>query len=404
MDLEFDLLELKFINIESALIQNKFDLENKYENLIRRLDKNVNDLFYNELNKSRDKMIDQTNTSFDNLISNVNKKRFKSLNYVKFKENQSESMNEQFILRHVDNLLLKNYLYLKFKYIKFYETDQQTEINASFKDIYNLNNLNYLNQFKTLVKVNRIVLKHDRIFYFIETINRNCFMMITDENNRLIVRSSIIHLRHFEHYQFIANGKHIVGLFYNDHHYVIKLFDLNLNQLQMKVFDYRINLHSMNKYEIVCFTNQIKSDRYLVLNHDLDVIYTFGQKLDERKPFYFGDGSLIQLSFNKIFIYFYDIFEQKHSIKILNRNTGLIEKILSIENTKYQYLKMDSSGRLLIKSVNSKRDSKFSIDYYDTNGDYLFKVKCDQLLNETNFDLTYDDKLYCFNRSKIIFV
>jgi hypothetical protein len=404
MDLEFELLELRLINIERKLIQKKFDLENKYENINRNISKKVYDLFHDELNKSRNKMINQINKSFDDLISNVNKKRFKYLNYLKFKENRFESINENFILKYLDYLLSKNYLYLKFKYIKFFEANQQLEINASFKDIYNLNNLNYLNEFKTLVKVNRIVLRHNRIFYFVETIHRNCFMLITDENNFLIVRSSIINLRHFEYYQFIANGKHIVALFYDDHNYIIKLFDLNLNQLQMKIFDYRINLHSMNKYEIVCFSNKIKSDRYLVLNHELDVIYTFGQKLDIRKPFYFGDGSLIQMSFNKIFIYFYDIFEQKHSIKILNRQTGLIEKILNVDNTKYQFIKMDSSGRLMIKSINPNRDFYFSIDYYETNGDKLYKVKCDQLSNETNFDLTYDDKLYSFNQNKIKFV
>ncbi len=62
------------------------------------------------------------------------------------------------------------------------------------------------------------------------------------------------------------------------------MFDLDLKQLSLRQIAWRVNLHSMNDTEIVCFTtSRIKNSlnclpRYLVLDHDFNVKYTFGQR------------------------------------------------------------------------------------------------------------------------------
>jgi hypothetical protein len=413
LEFEFDLIELRLTNLENLIIANRFNTVKKHDFLVKTLDTSLPDLIANELNESREFMVKRVKKHLDYLLSSINNSLFEIKNenaslqlsaqhYLHFVDSELNlGKNQTFLIHFLDHLFNRSYLYLKNKYLNLFSSDA-VDIMASIKTVYQLNNLNYINEFKMIVKVNRIVLSDKRIFYFVENRNKACFMLITNQHNILVIRSSIINLRHFEHYQFIGNGNFIVALFYDDHSYLVKLFDLNLKQLKMRVFDNRINLHSMNKNEIVCFTNKIKSDRYLILNFDLDVVKSFGQKIDSKKPFYFGDSSLIQCSLNRIFIYFYDIFRQNHSVKILNRLTGSVERNLVLKDTKYQFIKLDSSSRLLIKSGSA--DGKLKLSYHDSNGDHLFEVKCDDLINDIGFDFTSNDMLFSWNQNRVRFI
>jgi hypothetical protein len=325
-----------------------------------------------------------------------------------------KTMDNSYVVKLIDHIFKRNNLFLKFKYFNlFYNGIQKV-------------NLYYGMSEKMVLKKNKIVLSKQRTFYFTEFSDKTCYMLIRDDlSNRDLVKSSIIYLRYFENYQFLATDTHIIGLFYDDYCFVLKLYTVkneNFTLISSKTFKFKIILHSINKHEIICLTNQINANRYLALSYDLDIIDRFGQKIDEDKPFYFGDGSLINCSINKIFVYFYDHREQKHSIKIMNRSSGKTEKNCLIDlplGTKFKQIKIDSSFRILIFSEMSlsmkNTEEKEEIDctgyckkirnsilYFDTDGKFLFRIKSNLFMDLKSFDLTSEDDLYFIDYEKKI--
>lgn len=132
-------------------------------------------------------------------------------------------------------------------------------------------------------KCTKLILSRDLVFFFIEFKKRQCVMQIRNIRNDLIfATSNVIILRLFEQYQFLGYGKRILAMYYTDDAFILKLFDLNLKLLKSRTVNFRINLHSINDNEIVCFRNfknKINTDlaRYLVMDHQFNVKFTFGQ-------------------------------------------------------------------------------------------------------------------------------
>ena len=406
------------------------DLTEKFENLNDKINSLINethlksDLFIAKIeNKiSFSELIDGLNFARNfllDILSNHQKLILKKLNSIEknpstntcsikklfYIENSViKTLANFYILKLIDHIFNRNNLYIRFKYFKLcYNATQQVNLH------YGLNE-------NLALKKNKIVLSKQRTFYFSEFPDKTCYMLIRDDLRNLdLVKSPTIYLRCFENYQFLAYDIYIVGLFYDDYSFVVKLYkvkDENFTLISSKTFKFKIFLHSINKYEIVCLTNQINSNRYLALNYDLNKIDSFGQKVDEKRPFYFGDGSLINCSFNKIFIYFYDRIKQRHAIKILNRSSGMLEKFGFIdlpEFTKFNQIKIDSSFRILIlDEINSKVTTKKrinSLNYFDANGKLLFKIKSNLFRDLKSFDLTSEDHLYFidYNNNKINF-
>ena len=306
-----------------------------------------------------------------------------------------------FVVNFLLDELNKNELYMKLKYFKLLNKYEEINVSLSVNKI----NANNINNNEYLVKRHRIVLSKEKTFYFIELLNKQCYMLVkNDALNQDLHKSPIIYMRYFEYYQFIAYGEHIVGLFYDDMYYVVKLYNTRLELITARTFKFRIVLHSMNKYEIVCLKNQINSERYMALSYSLERIDSFGQKLDPKKPFYFGDGSLIQSSPSKLFIYFYDLQTQQHSIKIMNRSNGKVENLINISQnrTKFKLIKIDSAFRIIIKLAEPSNDTFL---YYDSSGKLLFEVKSNRIKHFKTFDLTCSNDLYYVDylNNKILF-
>lgn len=80
----------------------------------------------------------------------------------------------------------------------------------------------------------------------------------------------------------IAFGHNIVGLFFTEERSTLKVFNIALTLLVSRTFNkYKINLHSLNDHEIVCYTNAYRRNpsvaRYLIMDYDLETKYSFGQ-------------------------------------------------------------------------------------------------------------------------------
>ena len=75
-------------------------------------------------------------------------------------------------------------------------------------------------------------------------------------------------------------GQRIIALYFTEDTFLLKLYDLDLKLLKLKYINLRINLHSINSNEIICFsTNKSRDVRYLVLDYELNIKFSFGQSM-----------------------------------------------------------------------------------------------------------------------------
>lgn len=205
------------------------------------------------------------------------------------------------------------------------------------------------------------------------------------ENTRtgIDVYTSRLRLKYDQSYQVLSYGLFVLILVYNDFqaHFNLLYFDSYLQELvliKQRIHSGRVNLHSMNRNEIVCLqASRQASERYLVLDYDLNETTRFGQKNHPNRPFYVRDASLIGLSYTHIYLYYYDIRSQRHSVKILNRLSGLVTRLIDLERgnkerkANFNWVKLDSSFRLIIRS--SCHDD--CVNYHDYDGKFLFRVQ-----------------------------
>jgi hypothetical protein len=299
-------LNEKFNSINDKIDLNKNSILNKYDEINSKLN---NSIEFNEIidnvNFSRECLLNQLKKHLISLLNKLNdliqtaakleSNYLNSTNYLylliykiisvkKFRlvyfENKLIRNFNSFVNNFLLNELNKNELYLKFKYFKLFNKYEEVNVSLSINKI----NTNNLNNNEHLVKRHRILLSKEKTFYFIELLNKQCYMLVKNDTlNQELYKSPIIYMRYFEYYQFIAHGEYIVGLFYDDLYYVVKLYNDRLELITARTFKFRIVLHSMNKYEIICLKNQINSDRYMALNYNLEKIDSFGQKLDPKK-------------------------------------------------------------------------------------------------------------------------
>lgn len=218
------------------------------------------------------------------------------------------------------------------------------------------------------------------------------------------VYTSRLRLKYDQSYQVLSYGLFVVVLVYNDFqsHFNLLYFDRYAQELvlvKQKMIPCRVNMHSMNRNEIICMhVSRQATDRYIAFDYEFNQTAHFGQKTDPKRGFFIRDASLIGLSFTRIYLYFYNIKTQRHCVKILNRLNGLVEKIIDIDSNqkaKFNCVKLDSSFRLMIRCCHNKD----TIRYFDSNGEFLFKIQHPFCFGKfKNFD-QISDNFMSFNLS-----
>ena len=219
------------------------------------------------------------------------------------------------------------------------------------------------------------------------------------------IYSSRLRLKYDESYQVVSYGQYIVILVFNDFqsHLNLLYYDRFLNELivaKQRSLNSRVTLHSMNRNEIVCMqVSRHASDKYLAFDYEFEQTAKFGQKANPREPFYIRDASLIGISLNRIYLSFYDIRTQKHCVKILNRLSGRVERIIDLEcNQKaiFNSIRLDSSFRIMIRCGRCED----RVRYYDCNGDYLFDIEHQFCFGKFKCFEQISDNCICFSQSK----
>jgi hypothetical protein len=371
-----DQLESQFERIEKKLVATRTSIELKCAEHESSCVGFLLEHFVNRLNHVRETLIESLNKHLEMLLKQFADSSLRQIirlfdSKLLFVESQ-KVFNTPLILQLFELIFNREKLILNFKYFDLHSTAYLLKETQTTKST-----PSPVNQPKCL----RIVVSSEKVFYFVEMKNRQCFMQIKNKQDQVLIKSASFYLRFFEHYQLLADEKYVLILVYDEVIAKLYLFNLNNNEFNLsasRTFDCRINLHSMGKHEIVLYTNKI-NERYVALNYKLEQIDSFGQNVDQKKRFYFADASLIKCSFDSLYLKFYDAKTQLHQIKQFSRLSGKLLRTISFDTppANRQLISFDSNGSFFVfKTLKSA-----SIELYDTNGKYLTSVRS-SLLNE----------------------
>ncbi len=140
----------------------------------------------------------------------------------------------------------------------------------------------------------------------------------------------------------------------------------------------------------------------IVFDFELQRIAFFGQCEDENEPFYFCDGIIIEASKQLILFYYYSESHPTHFIKIINRQTGLLNGVINIDFDYFsKMIRIDTESNILFKSY----DPNNLLKYYDPRGNLIGLFCHNEFTKFSRIDLTKSDELICFDKTdnKIFF-
>lgn len=118
------------------------------------------------------------------------------------------------------------------------------------------------------------------------------------------------------------------------------------------------------------------------------------------EPYYFENSSLIQSSNKKLYAFFYNHLTQSHCIKIFSKSTGALVRQLSLQKgVKHQCIKIDQFSRIVVLSTNQGL-----LQYYNSNGDFLFETKSEFFKNFKSLELADTNKFYYLENYTSLFI
>jgi hypothetical protein len=257
--------------------------------------------------------------------------------------------------------------------------------------------------FKFNPKVQKLVLSKDLSVSLCENEFKKLFFLIQhNQSNQILLKSESFSLKFYQSYQVISFGYYILLLIKDEYESRLSLYFYDrikndLLNLKQRRFDVKLKIHLMNSFEIIFLLND-PVHRYVVLDYDLDVVQLFGQSAYKSKPYYINEtSSLIQLTYNRAYLYSYDYQKMLHYVQIMNRFTGLtVGKVFLSKATRFNQIKLDSSNRMLIRF----NDSNFR--YFDSNGEYLFDLKSKCINEYKNFEFISNYSIYFSNIPNVI--
>ena len=212
--------------------------------------------------------------------------------------------------------------------------------------------------------------------------------------------------------EMICHGEHIVVLscFFKhmQKNYILKMYNSNLQLTACRNFDKNIKLLGVNNKEIIC--GLLEPTRMVVLNANLEDKDVYGQDVSPDKPFYFKNGSLIDVSSRHILYYFtewlnedpeadmcrIDSSTQKHYVKVICRRDGHCIGQINFEFGYFSRIfKIDFNENILFKPSQSNA----LIEYYNTGGRLLASLTCDKLASlSKGFTLTNNNQIMTFDK------
>lgn len=401
-----ELLEEQFKRIDNQL--ESINLSNQLTDLSSIFDL-IQTQITNGLNKARELYLNNLNKSLSQLLNN------KSL-----LKKQNNKLTQLVVLNFIPNYRIQTFTNdILINLILF---NNQTNL------IQKLKYLNLINTFKEIhlneqpqpqqqqqaaiiyLKCKKLYLTNKLLFQFVEFQKRMCFMQIkTLATNIELFRSRTIHLKQFEQYDFIAFNNKICGLFHDDDTFILKLFDSKLQLLKLKRFNYRISLHSINSNDIICYTNN-KQERYLVLDHDLNKKFGFGQKETKNKEekttvvVCVADSSLIQLNALFIYLLYYDLKSELNYLKIISRPFGECQRMIKLgdRNEIKSCLIKIGLNCIFIKIQNLNQIKLFKL-----NGEFMFEIKNDYVFSHfksIDLNMKENELFYLDNKNKKLFI
>ncbi|CAF1073158.1 unnamed protein product [Brachionus calyciflorus] len=340
------------------------------------------------------------NESRVNLISRLDHSLKNNIKYLKntFFFAKNEPLGYKTFLKILDLEFSHNLFDLKLRHLDLFIND------SSF--YHNKNESLYIQVRPSLnftPRIQKLVISQDLSLNLVENQPKNLFYQIVNNlNNQIIFKSEIFQIKYYQTYQVLSYGYYFMLLIKDDYesrvlvYYYDKLKNEILN-LKQKIFNFKIKIHLMNKFNLIFVLND-SAHRYVVLNYDLELIEFFGQSQNKRKPFYVCESSsLIQLTFNKAYIYAYCEQKMRHFIKIINRFTGLsIKNVYLNKLARFNQIKVDPSNRLLIKFYDN------SLNYFDSNAEFLFDIKSKTAKSYKNFEFISNSFIYFSNIPNVI--
>lgn len=282
---------------------------------------------------------------------------------------------------------------------------------SKFSILKKLKYMDYLNQLENKIElvgeVNRVdhvrsqILSLNRLFIYIRTPDAKTFFKIFDSKCKELDSMEIS--EHLTYKNILTLNSQIVTLFYDQitKYYLLSVYDDELNLVKRKRLKRDINMCSLSKNEIICW--DVKNKRCLVFDFDLKEISSFGQSDDPSAPFYFSDGIIIEASTELILFYYYSEDTPKHFIKIIDRQTGLLNGVIDID---FEYFSriflIDTESNILFKPLNPTNLLK----YYDSRGNIIGMFSNNEFAKFRRIELTKSDELICFDKvdNKIFFL
>ena len=105
------------------------------------------------------------------------------------------------------------------------------------------------------------------------------------------------------------------------------------------------------------------------------------------------DGFLLDVSQTKILFYFSNL-KNEHSIKIINRETGILDGVINIPfDNVSKLIKFDSKSNILMKSYPDN-----ILRLYNSTGEFLMSRTTIQFTDLDRFDLNSSDEIVCYDR------
>lgn len=221
------------------------------------------------------------------------------------------------------------------------------------------------------------------------------------KNNHVILITESWNLKFYQTYQILSFNFYILLLIKDEHQTRLLLYyyDKQKNDIlivKQRILDLKLKIHLMNRFEII-FLISDAFYRYIIFDYNLEFVEFFGQNISPNEIFYVNETwTLIQLSFNRAYIYAYNYIRSKHFIKILNRFSGhTISNIYFETAPKFNQIKMDSSYRLIVKNENN-------LVYLSSNGKFLRNLNSKKISKFKNFDLVSNEFIHFFNIPNVV--
>ncbi|RMZ94827.1 hypothetical protein BpHYR1_032875 [Brachionus plicatilis] len=222
------------------------------------------------------------------------------------------------------------------------------------------------------------------------------------KNNHVVLVTESWNLKSYQTYQILSFNFYILLLIKDQYQsrLVLYYYDNEKNDIlvvKQKTLDLKLKMHLMNRFEII-FLISDAFYRYIIFDFNLEFVEFFGQSISPSEPFYINETwTLLQLSFNKAFIYAYNYAMSMHFIKIISRFSGHTVRSIYFEKTPgFNQIRMDSSFRLLVK-INEN-----SLAYLDSSGNFLFNLKSSLSAKFKHIKLVSDKFIYFYNIPNVI--